>query len=356
MKKAGKMDIDLGDAAQGENPEPDHAAIRNLSGVADGRDLNGLFLCDDEGTMVRFLRYGGGDAVHEPASDIALADLLSAAGWPVDREQPGADAPLRRAKEMDLEGLSCDRDLRRLWFTGSHTRTAPKKDKFAPPELRPNRLALGYVVTSGAPPWRALACVESRHAGTAVLAVLTTGILAPYARLASKRNGPDIEGIAACGDTIYLGLRGPVIEEFAAIVRIDFVASAEATSAAPRRLAVAGSHVFLLSLDGKGVHDLAFDGDRLLILTGAMGDRQDGAALWEWSPPATSPASGHSTVPGADLRKLDAFKGSPKGDAPECFDILEWDGKRRLLLVRDNPDDSRIEDGRVYRAELFEAP
>ena len=50
-------------------------------------------------------------------------------------------------------------------------------------------------------------------------------VLGPFVGLPSKENGLDIEGLAVRGDTVLLGLRGPVIRGYALVVRLEMKAT-----------------------------------------------------------------------------------------------------------------------------------
>jgi hypothetical protein len=96
--------------------------------------------------------------------------------------------------------------------------------------------------------------------------------LGPFAELPGKDNGLDVEGLAWCGDTLLLGLRGPVLRGWAVLVALrpehglhHELGLGETFDGHRYRLYFAG-------LGGLGVRDLCRDGDDLLILAGPTMD------------------------------------------------------------------------------------
>src|SRR4030095_377034 len=86
----------------------------------------------------------------------------------------------------------------------------------------------------------------------------------------SKDNGLDVEGLAVHGDTLYIGLRGPVLRGWACVLEV----LPTTDDRDPTRLRVAAFsdgaryRKHLLDLGGLGVRDLCPDGDDLLVLAG----------------------------------------------------------------------------------------
>ena len=94
--------------------------------------------------------------------------------------------------------------------------------------------------------------------------------IARFMGVPAKENGFDIEGIAAGGDRVFLGLRGPVLRGWAVVLEVR--PAQDPTD--PGRLALgifpegARYRKHVLDLGGLGVRDLCSDGDDLLVLAG----------------------------------------------------------------------------------------
>jgi len=85
------------------------------------------------------------------------------------------------------------------------------------------------------------------------------------ANIPSKDNGLDLEGLALVSDRLFLGLRGPVLRGYAAL--LDLTVTAKKSK--PDELKLTGSYrKHFLNLQGLGVRDLALWQDQLLILAG----------------------------------------------------------------------------------------
>jgi hypothetical protein len=83
-----------------------------------------------------------------------------------------------------------------------------------------------------------------------------------------KDNGFDIEGLAIDGRRLLLGLRGPVLRGWSALLEIAVDVRAEQLRLAPLDDSGTLIRKHFLQLDGLGVRDLHFSGDDLYILAG----------------------------------------------------------------------------------------
>ena len=319
----------------------------SLSGVA-AAGSDHLFVVPDEGgSVLRLARHGGGfrlDGTHP------VADLVPVAGEPGD--------------EIDLEGLDVAGE--ELWLAGSHSAVRTRIRKTAPVAAIPRLLAtverpaarrllarIPLVDTGkGAQPARS----ATRADGTVqtALSLVPDGLhtallddphLGPFLTLPSKDNGLDIEGIAAVGDQLLLGLRGPVLRGWAVLLTIT-----PRPSDIPGRFAIDPPITHFLDLAGLGVRDLARSGDDLLVLAGPTmlldGPsrilRIRGAGV---RPPARVLRAGDLEQVGPDLAV------GVGADHPEGITVLDRPGGPRLLVVYDSPTGSRVH-GRTTRAEL----
>jgi hypothetical protein len=260
-------------------------------------------------------------------------DLTSALELP-----DGAD------QEIDVEGM--DYGEGRIWFVGSHTSTRRKPDVDDPGRKqrrslrdvgrRLNRFTLGYL--EPAPGAEATAARAPSAPQVAQLPIgkrgnkLTEALrddehLAPFLRcqdanrgwpqLAAKENGFDIEGLAALGTRLFLGLRGPVLRGWAVLleVTVDDAKGPKLTLAKIGRQKRRYRKHFL-ALDGMGIRDLCWQGNDLLLLAGPTMDVTGRQTLWRLRD-AASLDDGSLIHRGSELEPLFDLPFHPDGDKAE---------------------------------------
>ncbi|HEY8481992.1 MAG TPA: DUF3616 domain-containing protein [Spirillospora sp.] len=286
---------------------------------------------------------------------VRLADLVPL---------PAADPD----EEADIEGLACADGW--LWAIGSHSlkrkkikpghRPAKSRRRLATVVREDNRFILARLplVTGADGLPEAVRADGDRTA--AVLGLNKDSItdlvaddphLAPFLSIPGKDNGVDIEGIAAHGDRIYIGLRGPVLRGWAVLIEIR----PDTDPADPRRLRplpVGGDgalyHTHFLDLGGLGIRDLCPHGDDLLVLTGPSMDLDGPVRLVRWPGAVTTAAP--EIVTSADLEVLGELPHGDGDDHAEGIAVLdEGHGPgTRLLVVYDSPSPARLtEEGGV---------
>ena len=198
------------------------------------------------------------------------------------------DLPGAADEEADLEGLAVADGY--LWVVGSHglkrKNTKPDRDhadnakRLAKVALDGNRRLLACLPIE--PDAQGEPCLvrqaqDGRRAlrlkGNAQVNLLTQALVddphfGPYMAIPGKDNGFDIEGLAVDGRRLLLGLRGPVLRGWSALLEIEVEALGNSLRLVP--LDDSGTLVrkHFLQLDGLGVRDLHFSGDDLYILAG----------------------------------------------------------------------------------------
>lgn len=319
---------------------------RDLSAVARYEDT--LFLGCDETAGIEVLDPEDGDWGRHRHVDLAeFTDL------------PEDDG------EMDIEGMDVDDGW--LWLTGSHSLKRNKPDADDPPEAAladfaelkfdPNRQFLGRVpLAAGAVGLRPVA-----EAGDRRVAHLKFGewgklrdwleddpYIGPYLGIPSKENGLDIEGLAARGDRVWLGLRGPVLRGYGVIVELSLKQTAKGHLKARRIDGKRRYRLHLLPTSGEGLRDLVVDGNDLMVLVGTAMAGDGPSALLRWHDGVRVEKSG--LRPEAEISvELDLpYRGLT--DNPEG--LVRWD-ETHWLIVHDSPEDARLPADRAIRADLW---
>ena len=288
------------------------------------------------------------------------------------------DLPDGASGEMDIEGLDIDGDD--LWIVGSHslTRKKPKPgendpatalDRLSSIRFQANRHLLGRVPLAPdadgwlAPvrvigredrPTRRAAALKMGKKGGKLASLLEDDLhIGRFMGVPAKENGFDIEGIAARGDRVFLGMRGPVLRGWALLLELGLKDPGQGRLK-PRKISGDGERYakHFLDLDGLGIRELAFDGDALLILAGPTMDLDGPVVLYRW--PGALDALEQKVVPAKELERVMAV---PHGTGVDHAEGICWIGapeQRELLVLYDSPAPDRLhDDGRSIDGDVF---
>jgi len=248
----------------------------NLSGAAFTGDW--LWVAGDEACgldRLRRLEPVGTEVLRfGEARDFPLADLL--------------DLPGTAEEEADLEGMAVAGGF--LWVVGSHglkrKNAKPDRDhadnakRLAKVALDANRRLLACLpieadakgepclVRQAQDGRRALRLKGDSTANLLTLALADDPHFGPYMAIPGKDNGFDIEGLAVDGRRLLLGLRGPVLRGWSALLEIEVEARGDQLRLVPLDDSGILLRKHFLQLDGLGIRDCHFSGDDLYILAG----------------------------------------------------------------------------------------
>ena len=266
-------------------------AHANLSGAAFSD--NWLWVVGDETSQVERLRRLEPVARESfrfgEARSFALSGLL--------------DLPGAADEEADLEGMAVADGF--LWVVGSHglkrKNVKPGSDpagsarRLAKLALDGNRRLLACLpiepAADGAPELVA-AAKDGRCAlrlkGDAESNELTDLLandphFGRFMAIPGKDNGFDIEGLAVNGKRLLLGLRGPVLRGWSALLEIAVETRRGFLRLAPLDDAGTLLRKHFLPLDGLGVRDLHFCGDDLFILAGPTMALDGAIRIYRWA-------------------------------------------------------------------------
>jgi hypothetical protein len=149
-------------------------------------------------------------------------------------------------------------------------------------------------------------------------------VLAPFLELPSKENGIDIEGIAADGDDLYVGFRGPVLREgYVPVLVFDFDEPKKAKTR-------------YVNLGGRGIRDLVRVSDGFLLIGGPVGGEPVSYEVYFWD--------GEDCIAGTDVpppefpRSLGEIPLPNQEAKAEGMAVLdETDSHYDVLIVFDGP-------------------
>ena len=293
---------------------------------------------------------------------------------------PPVDATRDQINEADIEGLASDGNY--LWLTGSHSlkRKQPRPDdgvkkahkRLCSVSTDGNRYLLAripvieqdgeytLVKESGKKDKRRTAAMlrTDEHGNDLTALLRDDEHFGPFLSIPGKDNGFDIEGIAVVGEHLFLGLRGPVLRGWAAIIEVALVDDPEGGW---MRLAPVSDDGKLLrkhflNLDGLGVRDLCVQGKDILILAGPTMDLDGPVYVYRWVGGATP--SKDTVVPSDCLQRVLTLPYGQGVDHPEGISLFcdKAGIGDELIVVYDSASPARQIGDSTVLADVFSLP
>lgn len=321
----------------------------NLSAVRSDESV--LWIAGDETATVE--RLTAVDGAYQAHVTFPLAKAIELPGGPED--------------EVDVEGLA--RQGPYLWAVGSHSSRRKKiKNKhddekslrrLAQVSTEPSRHVVARLAVTHDSD--GLPAIVAEAPGGHTSAILPGGIsavldddehLAPFLAIPGKDNGFDVEGVAVHEDSLYLGLRGPVLRGWAVVLEVAPIDGAQTGRLKLAKLddgALYRKH--FLDLGGLGVRDLSPDGDDLLVLAGPSMDLDGPVRVYRWHG-ALVGEQPHVVHEPALSRELDL----PYGEGDDHAEGIALLPDRRLLVVYDSPAPARLVEPGTVLADIFALP
>jgi hypothetical protein len=281
-------------------------------------------------------------------------------------------------REIDIEGIDYSDNY--LWITGSHSmkrkkakgkRAAKDVARIARLQPEPNRFLLARIplvgdrlfTTCSHPddPGRTLTAAamgQHEERDALVEALQEDEHLGAFfaCPLGDKENGFNIEGLAARGDRVFLGLRGPVLDGWAILLELE-LEEREPGVLAPRERGGRAYRKHFLDLDGLGIRELQLLGDDLLVLAGPTMKLEGTMALYRLRDAANRAGEALIGQGEGELELLFDLPWTRGADHAEGLACLPCLGEpEALLIVYDSPHPARIAGpGRMF-ADVFRLP
>lgn len=286
--------------------------------------------------------------------------------------------PGGKESEIDVEGLAYEDHY--LWLVGSHSlaRKKPRKEDSPEKQIKrlaklkqdPNRYLLARIPLVPDPETQEYrlykSCPDPRDPDKMLSAAQLIGDdkgnqlmealeeddhFQDFLRIPGKDNGFDIEGLAVSGEKIFLGIRGPVLRGWAAILELEVKEEEKGYLS----LKKTGKQVYtkhFLHLEGMGIRDLRIVGQDMLILAGPTMDLDGTIAVYRW-PGAVQQQS--ATI--VHRKELDRLFDVPHGSGPatgqDKAEGMALFDAHQVLIVFDSPTDARKPDNHRVLADLY---
>jgi hypothetical protein len=319
--------------------------------------------CDERTTMERLTRQQDGSFGKHTSFEID--DYL--------------DLPGHKRSEIDIEGIGMADHY--LWLVGSHSlkRKKPKRHDPIAKQIKrlakikndPNRYLLARIPILQDPktgdytlhkevehpdqPGKMLRAGQLQGDGSG--SILTDVLekdehIAPFMDIPGKDNGFDIEGLAAHGSRIFIGLRGPVLRGWAMVLEVEpeedekgILRLKQLTKEKPYR-----KH--FLNLRGKGIRELRVSGDDMYLLAGPTMDLDGVIAVYRWRDAVNGDAE--QVLHHNELERLvEVPHGTGKNSGKDKAEGLTMLDDQRALVVFDSPTEERVVGENAVQADVL---
>ena len=289
------------------------------------------------------------------------------------------ELPTKTACEIDIEGLGHDGNY--LWLVGSHSlaRKKPRKEESPAQQIKrlakvkddPSRYLLAriplvphpetgeYQLYKSCPDPKntektlTAAQLVKKEEGNQLMKELSGDIhFKDFMKIPGKDNGFDIEGLAISEKKIFLGIRGPVLRGWAAILELEI---REKKPGELELKPIAGKQLYkkhFLHLEGMGIRDLLLVGNDMLLLAGPTMDLDGTIAVYRWPNALNQPEE--AIVHRKDLQRLfdvphgqGETSGHDKAEGMALYDL------NHVLIVFDTPAPARKPDENTIEADLY---
>ncbi len=172
-----------------------------------------------------------------------------------------------------------------------------------------------------------------------------------------KDNGFDIEGLAVHGNRLLLGLRGPVLRGWSALLEVEVEAREDDLRLLPLDDQGTVVRKHFLQLDGLGIRDLHFSGDDLYILAGPTMVLNGEIRVYKWPSAKTLLVANREPVRFeaalAEAVALPHGRGTDRAEAICDLPAALSGGAQSWLVLYDAPGASRMEGTHTVFADLL---
>lgn len=278
--------------------------------------------------------------------------------------------------EIDIEGLDYNEPY--LWFTGSHsTKRKKAKGKNLEKDIRKlsqiktelNRYLIARIPFSEGELHKSCphptdskktytaACLKKTDKGNILTEALKEDShLGPFFSpcIPSKENGFDIEGLAVHKDKIFLGLRGPVLQQWAIILEIE-VEETEPGILTLKEIGKDGQlyKKHFIDLKGLGIRELCFQGKDLLILAGPTMSIEGAMRVYRLKHILGHASDSLSSLDKGNLEIVFDLPFTLETDHAEGLTLFPCFKSNGLLVVYDSPDPNRKAASDTILADVF---